>query len=527
MFQHKTRYSFVAVVVLFVPLLLWRDFTPDNELRYLSIADEALHNGSVFAFSNHGVPYADKPPLYLWLLMACRWLLGGWHLWALGLLSLVPACLTAAAMNRWTRSTMPCEHRLPAIAMLLATGLFLGSAIVVRMDMLMTLFIVLAVWEFHKQYTRVKRSERTDFLTETCATNKTRDFPENSALAPLLFPLLLFLALFTKGPLGVLIPLAGITLFLATKRELRLWPRFFGLKTWAVLLGLSALWFLAVYVEGGSEYLDNLLFHQTMDRAVNAFHHKRPLWYYIVSFTYSFAPWTLLVIRALVASLRQRPLKTDLERLLLCMTASTFLLLTAISSKLAIYMLPMLPFTVYLTMLRLPHFDGSPWARLCLALPAAALAVALPIFLFLTRQEAFAHYAQVGFFVAAGVLSAVGVCALCIIANGQPLHRAITIISCGLGLAVFSGGFSISKLNPCIGYGSACREAKTIAEERRLPILVDKRLKNAADMDVYLGRFRLVDADSLLTSHAPEPALLITKGDGGKRLKTQVVGASQ
>lgn len=32
----------VAVVVVLLPMLLFRDFTPNNELRYLSIADEAL-----------------------------------------------------------------------------------------------------------------------------------------------------------------------------------------------------------------------------------------------------------------------------------------------------------------------------------------------------------------------------------------------------------------------------------------------------------------------------------------------------
>ena len=42
-----------------VPVMVLRDFTPDNELRYLSIADEALRQHTYFAFTNHGVPYAD------------------------------------------------------------------------------------------------------------------------------------------------------------------------------------------------------------------------------------------------------------------------------------------------------------------------------------------------------------------------------------------------------------------------------------------------------------------------------------
>lgn len=116
MFQIKTKYVLLATTVLMLPLLVWRDFTPDNELRYLSIADEALRNGSLFAFSNHGVPYADKPPLYLWLLMACRWLCGGWKMWAVGLLSLIPTLVTVGIMERWTRNFMSTAyHRLPMV----------------------------------------------------------------------------------------------------------------------------------------------------------------------------------------------------------------------------------------------------------------------------------------------------------------------------------------------------------------------------------------------------------------------------
>ena len=52
-----------------LPVMILRDFTPSNELRYLSIADEALRDGHLFAFTNQGEPYADKPPLYIWIVM--------------------------------------------------------------------------------------------------------------------------------------------------------------------------------------------------------------------------------------------------------------------------------------------------------------------------------------------------------------------------------------------------------------------------------------------------------------------------
>ena len=43
-----TRY--LLFFACFIPLLYFRDFTPNNELKYLSIADEALREGHWFTF---------------------------------------------------------------------------------------------------------------------------------------------------------------------------------------------------------------------------------------------------------------------------------------------------------------------------------------------------------------------------------------------------------------------------------------------------------------------------------------------
>ena len=75
MSEKTNRYLlYTGFIVAVLPVLILRDFTPSNELRYLSIADEALRNHTFFVFTNHGVPYADKPPLYLLIIMLCRWL---------------------------------------------------------------------------------------------------------------------------------------------------------------------------------------------------------------------------------------------------------------------------------------------------------------------------------------------------------------------------------------------------------------------------------------------------------------------
>ncbi|MCP3896164.1 MAG: dolichyl-phosphate-mannose--protein mannosyltransferase, partial [Bacteroides sp.] len=138
------------ILLALLPVLIFRDYTPSNELRYLSIVDEALRSGHFLTFTNQGLPYADKPPLYFWLLIFSRWLLGGHYMWFLGLFSLVPALVVMGVMDRWVRGEVSADNRFTGRLMLMTCGLFLGLAIILRMDMLMCMFIVLSLYTFYR-----------------------------------------------------------------------------------------------------------------------------------------------------------------------------------------------------------------------------------------------------------------------------------------------------------------------------------------------------------------------------------------
>ena len=75
------KYLPLIAIVAFLPIMILRDASVSNELRYLSIADEALRNGDIFTFTNNGEPYADKPPLYLWIVMLGKLIFGQHHMW--------------------------------------------------------------------------------------------------------------------------------------------------------------------------------------------------------------------------------------------------------------------------------------------------------------------------------------------------------------------------------------------------------------------------------------------------------------
>ena len=333
---HPVFVTAVFMAVCLLPAMALKDISPSNELRYLSIADEAIENGSVFTFSNQGEPYADKPPLYFWLLMGARLLLGEWRMWALALFSVLPAFGCVAVMNRWVRTATDRRGRWGASLMLLTSAMFIGSGIVLRMDMLMCLFILLALRAFYRMYTG-----------------------EGGRWDGLLLPVWIFLAIFTKGPVGFIAPVLSIAVFLALRREWRKMGRYLGWRTWGILLGLCAVWFGCVYAEGGEEYLNNLLFHQTLDRASDSFHHKEPLWYYCMAYWYSLAPWSILYITVIIIALKKRLLRTDMERFFLTVIVTVFVVMSLFSAKLDIYLLPIFPFFPYLTAVLLPRMRGG------------------------------------------------------------------------------------------------------------------------------------------------------------------------
>ena len=79
--RHPLPFVFLTVIICLMPILTKRDFTPMNELRYLSIADETIENDHIFILTNHGEPYADKPPLYIWLIILLKKLAGSHNSW--------------------------------------------------------------------------------------------------------------------------------------------------------------------------------------------------------------------------------------------------------------------------------------------------------------------------------------------------------------------------------------------------------------------------------------------------------------
>lgn len=479
--RHPLAAVFAFVTVCVLPMMILRDPSPSNELRYLSIVEEALEGGHFFCFYNQGIPYTDKPPLFFWLLMFFRLFCSSTCMWLPILFTaLIPSFVTVAVMDRWLRlasSEQSALWRVASATFFLAGMLVMIQTFFLRMDMLMTMFIVLALFTFWKMYTGldVRKADRW------------------------LLPLYIFLALFTKGPVGFFAPVLIIVAFLALEKSLKRLPEFLGWRQWLVMLLLFGGWILGAWLEGGGEYIRSLLFHQTLDRAVNAFTHKQPFWWYIPTLLYTVLPYTLLMIPAVVFLYTKRDRSNSFGRLLLTSIAVIFIMLSAFSGKLAIYLTPILPFMAYL----MPKFgkitDGRAEAgkKAALLVVAAILAVGGIGILAMSHATGRDLLAPMALRLAivtpyifcktilaiAATLAAGSIAAIVVICRKGWVKGAIAL-GAAIYLAVFTAGVTIEPLNEWTAYEKVCREALKASDSETYNTLYVRRPEN---MDVYLG----------------------------------------
>lgn len=485
--------------ILLLPIYFFRDFTPDNELRYLSIVDEALRNNTWVTFYNHGEVYADKPPLYFWLMMMLRKLFGAHYMATLGLISLIPAMLTVYVMDNWLIKYNVSDHKDEVLGglMLLTTGFFLGAAFVIRMDMLMCLFIVLSLYTFYKMY----------------AGDKSR---KNK----LLFVLYIFLGVFTKGPIGILMPMLSIIAFLVYQKEFKTLRTYFSVASVSVLILLFASWFAAIYLEGGSSYLNNILVKQTVGRGINSFHHDQPFYYYLKTSLFTFAPWSILYLVSIVLPLFEKRKFTSLEIFFLSIITASFVMFSLISSKLDIYLVPIYPFVAYFAAIQLKYLYNNKLVMLSIGIPAALFMLALPLSFFAKPLLTFEYDSLTFVYIALGVLFLGGLQAIYWLKVNK--SRAIRSISVSLLIFVFVASFGVSQFNQYIGFEAMAVEAQSHFRDKACRAYAYYQFRGGENMDVFLKtKLQRLDNKAELDSflrNASSAILFIQKRDAMKDL---------
>lgn len=155
-------------------------------------------------------------------------------------------------------------------------------------------------------------------------------------------------------------------------------------------------------------------------------------------------------------------------------------------------MLPALPLLIYAAAMNLKEDSDSTWCKVCLAIPAAIFALVLPTVI------VYAHIITttalpiplIGY-AAAAVLSIGGIYSLYVLCKRKSTHatyQSIRAIAYTLFATLFVGGFALISFDSYVGYRSLCKRTLELSNQTGIKRITGYKLKNASDMDVYLGR---------------------------------------
>ncbi len=286
----------------------------------------------------------DKPVLLYWLQISA-YRLFGIHEWAARLPSALAALVTVLLTYELGRRLFDAGTGLLAGLVLASTALFCGSAHFANPDALLNVFTVLTFLFFWRS---ISRGGRGWFVLVGISTG---------------------LAVLAKGPVGVVLPLAVIALFLFSNRRGRL------LLDRRQLLGVMAFalvalpWYILVGAETKAGFLRGFLLTHNVGRYLNPMeHHGGPIYYYVIALLLGFAPWSAFLglagwfsvaewQQARVSQGEPRSEQSDTRTsslslahsFLWCWIAVYFVFFSAAGTKLPNYVLPIYPPVALLT----------------------------------------------------------------------------------------------------------------------------------------------------------------------------------
>lgn len=357
------RWPFVALAVLTAVqtagTLSSRALWFSDEVRYAD-AYAGLLRGKWLVLNLNGVAYPDKPPLYFWFLRALDVLTGTPDPAVFFLGAAASGLLVLWATLSWARVLrLPEETGLLAGLVLLTTLFFAGLLHYSRMDLLFAALIIASQAAF-------------------CLAFRAGEEHRRGRLAALAM-LLAALATLTKGPLGLAFPILTMVLFLAWRGRAGEFFRRSLLPGLGVLLAVVFSWVVAAYFVQGPAFLHKIFYEQIFQRATKTFHHAEPWYFYLVAFPPCWLPWLFAPValpvsrlftgtywKQLAARRRESSPEGDARALLWISAVSGLALLSLLSGKVVVYLLPQLPPLALLLALALRD-ERLPWRRLWVA----------------------------------------------------------------------------------------------------------------------------------------------------------------
>lgn len=337
----ETLFVTGLLILVFVPWLGENLFTTKGEPREAIVAVSMLQQGNWILPVSFGNDIPYKPPMLAWVIAALGWLNGGV---VTEFLSRLPSAVALIVMS--VAGFRFFAHRTSvniAVAMTFITATSLEvfrSATICRVDMLLTMFVVTALYELYRQ---------------------SESKLEGTWLPCIPAVVLMTGGVLTKGPVGMILPCMVMFVF-RLMRGNGFWKTTVSLGLSGVLsLLLPCLWYVAAYRQGGEEFF-RLAMEENFGRMTGTMSyasHENPVWYNFLTMIWGIAPYTLLLLISLFVVPWKRlrfPAPGWWSRLRRKDPVELFSMLSAIlifvfycfpKSKRSVYLLPVYPFVGY------------------------------------------------------------------------------------------------------------------------------------------------------------------------------------
>ena len=308
-----------------------RPMLDPDEGRYAAIPREMLANRDFITPRFNDLKYFEKPPLQYWATATAFAFFGlsEWssRIWAVGLAF---ACLPL--VFAWVRHYYGHEAALAALAALAVSPYFQVIGHLNLLDAAFTFWLTAAVLAFTRA-----QSEPTGSAAER------RWMLRAWALAAL--------AVLSKGIVVGVLAGGALVLYTLIERDLRTWRRLHARAGVALFLIIAAPWFVLVTLRNPS-FPGFFFVHEHFARFLTTVHQRvEPWWYFLPLLLGAVLPWLIPCLRGARAAWMEQPGSHTFKprRFLLIYALLTLLFFSASGSKLAPYILPMVPVLAALT----------------------------------------------------------------------------------------------------------------------------------------------------------------------------------